>query len=249
MNHKTLKTILGILLIFGIGYTLKSQEYSKIEKDTLQYYNENQYKDWEIDPAFLAPYPERDRFLKKGDDRVRITSDEKTIRVEKRNIKNPYKNIYVYFSKTKSLFAYGKSFYSCPIGIDKEYDENGKLIKEIDLEKPFKISVEDLTKLMKQKLNIDLMDVSQRIGISRTIGDNRPYYLISIPDKLVSRILRTITIDATTGDIISDEIVNPPNKYSPDWIPPAQRKNKSHSTLVESNEKRNKEEKKGNNLF
>ncbi len=64
----------------------------------------------------------------------------------------------------KSLYTKYKEYYhngnikskkttfgsGCPIGIEYEYDENGKLIKETDLDKPYKINVEDIIEFLKK---------------------------------------------------------------------------------------------------
>ena len=72
-----------------------------------------------------------------------------------------------YFSEVvpkNSLFTISKGFYpnsnikdkgpsfkdDCEIGIWYEFDENGKLIKETDLDKPFKITIEDIIEFLKK---------------------------------------------------------------------------------------------------
>ncbi|MCV9926909.1 hypothetical protein OIU83_04570 [Flavobacterium sp. LS1R49] len=72
-----------------------------------------------------------------------------------------------YFSQIvpeKSLFTISKGFYpnsnikdkgpsfkdNCEIGIWYEFDEKGKLIKETDLDKPFKITIKDIIEFLKQ---------------------------------------------------------------------------------------------------
>ncbi|UPZ13854.1 hypothetical protein [Flavobacterium humidisoli] len=72
-----------------------------------------------------------------------------------------------YFSQIfpkKSVFTISKGFYpnsnikdkgpsfkdNCEIGIWYEFDEKGKLIKEIDLDKPFKIAINDIIEFLKK---------------------------------------------------------------------------------------------------
>ncbi|MDX6183222.1 hypothetical protein SGQ44_17820 [Flavobacterium sp. Fl-77] len=71
-----------------------------------------------------------------------------------------------YYSETKiknSLFTIAKVFHTnshikskgpmfkddCEIGIWYDFDESGKLIKELDLDKPFKIAIEDIIEYLK----------------------------------------------------------------------------------------------------
>lgn len=186
----------------------------------MENFNETVYKYWDLDPMYCTttfPCKENDIYLMKGDERVRIIKDEKNIQVEKSNINNPNKYTYVYFTKTKTIHAYGKSFYHCFVGTDKEFNINGLLVKQIDWDKPYKFSIEDLIKKIKNELNIDLMDISKKIDVTRS-EQPKPVYTIMVPQK-PSRILRWIKVDGTTGEIMSDEVKTPPNKYSPDWNP------------------------------
>ena len=175
----------------------------------MKHYSEDQYKDWQPDEFYVA-FPD-EKYLKKGDERVRIILDEKNIQVEKSNIKSPYKYVYVYFLKTKSLGIYQEYLYNMPINTYQEYDEIGKLIKIIDNNKPYKISKDDLITILQQRLSINLLDVSKKIDVSRS-EKPMPHYIIMISQN-PSRVLRWIKIDGTTGKIISDKIKTPPNKY------------------------------------
>ena len=58
-------------------------------------------------------------------------------------------------------------FYNCLIGISKHYDPSGKLIKEIDEDAPYKFSLEDLIKMVKEEYHIDLMKPRPRMSITR----------------------------------------------------------------------------------
>ncbi|AMA49710.1 hypothetical protein AWN65_09690 [Flavobacterium covae] len=69
----------------------------------------------------------------------------------------PVTYVKIYYIKTKTIHIESQDFYGFPIGILKEYDESGKLIKEIDYDKDFKFSIEDLCKLIKSEYDIDLM--------------------------------------------------------------------------------------------
>ena len=87
-----------------------------------------------------------------------------------------------YFSEAvpkKSLFTISKGFYpnsnikdkgpsfkdDCEIGIWYEFDEKGKLIKETDLDKSFKITIEDIIEFLK-KNEADLFSNSTSVNRS-----------------------------------------------------------------------------------
>ncbi|WP_048512532.1 hypothetical protein [Chryseobacterium sp. FH2] len=135
----------------------------------MKYYNEKEYKDWEIDSFYESS--EDDKHLINGNDRVRIiiyTNEKKEkIIVEKSNKITPYEYNYVYSYKNKTLLIETKKFYSIKIGIQRYYDETGKLIKETDYDKPYKFSIEDLINKMKNEYNIDLLDTKHIISLYR----------------------------------------------------------------------------------
>lgn len=73
------------------------------------------------------------------------------------SLKSPITEIRIYYVKNKIIHILGNDFYDISFGIEKEYNENGKLIKETDYEKNYKFSIEDLCKLIKKEYKVDLM--------------------------------------------------------------------------------------------
>lgn len=211
------KTIL-FLAIFLTLNSCKGQEENKQKvinnksnNKTMEHFDIEKYNDWEIDSSGIAS--DYDKYFKKGAKKIRIifstlentASDNpstinETIQVEETD-NTPYKIVKVYSFKTKKLLGKGVYFYQCSIGIDKEYDENGNFIKETNNETPYKLSVEDIIKIVKQEYNIDLMDTSMRYNFSRNDYE-LPKYQIRIP--LGETTSRVIIIDATTGKKVSD---------------------------------------------
>lgn len=125
---------------------------------------------------------EEDGFYKFQDKRYRI-SLYKEIQVEETNVNSPNSYYKVYFKKSRQLKAEGNNFYSFPIGISKEFDEKGNLINEIDYNKDYQFSIEDLQKKMKEIYNVDIMNKNQTRSVSRTTIDPRikfPYYQIVV---------------------------------------------------------------------
>ena len=89
-------------------------------------------------------------------------------------------------------------------GIWKEYDEKGNLLKETDMDKPYKkYSWQNILAFAKKR-NIDLYD--DQTFVDRDINEsNIPYWNISWLDK-DEGFFRDIAIDARNGHIIKESI-------------------------------------------
>ena len=190
---------LYIVLLLSLG--CKAQEF---DLHDMKRFDEKVFKDWEKDNLYVQMY-DWDRFLKKGDERVRIIKTDSFIQVEFSNIANPYKNKYKYDIRTKRLILQSYFFYNCQIGIWKDWSKTGKLIKEVDYDKPYKLSVKDIITLVNQKFNIDLLDMNLLLNVDR-YNRSVPIYIISItkPNTRVKEI-RYITISADNREILFDK--------------------------------------------
>jgi len=170
-------------------------------------FDEKVFKDWEVDTQYVQMY-DWDRFLKKGDERVRIIKTDSFIQVEVSNIANPYKNKYKYDIRTKRLILQSYFFYDCQIGIWKDWSKTGKLIKEINCDEPYKLSVKDIITLVNQKFNIDLLDMNLLLNVDR-YNRSVPIYIISITKPNTrGQEIRYITISADNGEILFDKMLS-----------------------------------------
>lgn len=104
-------------------------------------------------------------------------------------------------------------FYRVPIGIKKLYDGNGNVIKEIDFDKPFQFSIDDLALKIKNEFNLDIMKDNNYVNVFRTllIRDSIPLtYTVAFPVDLSLDSpygdKRILEIDGNTGAIISNTI-------------------------------------------
>jgi hypothetical protein len=100
-----------------------------------------------------------------------------------------------YYS-TGELRRQGLMYWGQFYGIHKIYGKDGKAIKEkeINYEKPYKFSLGKLSDKMQREFNINIY--KQNIPIHRS--ENPPIYQLTLPGE------RRITIDANTGNIISN---------------------------------------------
>ena len=89
-------------------------------------------------------------------------------------------------------------------GIWREYDEKGNLLKETDMDKPYKkYSWQNILAFAKKR-NIDLYD--DQTFVDRDINEsNIPYWYITWKDK-TEVYFHLVTIDARNGDVIEDDI-------------------------------------------
>ena len=198
---------LYIVLLFSLG--CKAQVFDLRD---MKRFDEKVFKDWEVDTVYVQMY-DWDRFLKKGDERVRIIKTDSFIQVEFSSIANPYKNKYKYDIHTKRLILQSYFFYNCPIGIWKDWSKTGKLIKEVDYDKPYKLSVKDIITLVNQKFNIDLLDMNLLLNVDRSIR-SVPIYIISITKPNTrGKEIRYITISAYNGEILFDKILSSEKEF------------------------------------
>lgn len=176
---------------------------NQIKNNTMEYYNENEYRNWQFDPEYCSPqFPcaEEDKSLMKENERVRIiTYEKKTIQTERSSIINPYKTVKVYSFKNKNLLNISEDFYSVPVSY-KKYDEKGNLIEEKDYNKPYKFSIRDLVEKIKKEYHINLEDKREKAFAGRRSKDGIFYYEVNIDMKvpLITE-LKYILLDGNTG--------------------------------------------------
>ena len=198
---------LYIVLLLSLG--CKAQEF---DLRGMKRFDEKVFKDWEVDTVYVQMY-DWDRFLKKGDERVRIIKTDSFIQVEFSNIANPYKNKNKYDIRTKRLILQSYFFYNCQIGIWKDWSKTGKLIKEVDYDKPYKLRVKDIITLVNQKFSIDLLDMNLLLNVDRSIR-SVPIYIISITKPNTrGKEIRYITISADNGKILFDKMLSSEKEF------------------------------------
>ena len=199
---------LYIVLLLSLG--CKAQEF---DLRSMKRFDEKVFKDWEVDTSILNCNPAT-TYLKKGNDRVEISIGEKSKQIKLTNIIDPYMYVYRYYPKTNILMQETKFFYSVLIGKTYTYNEKGKLIKEENWDAPYKISIEELITICKQKLNLDLMDISLDLTIHRYDKEN-PIYIIRIPDPdtMTGIEAKYITISADNGEILLEKEIHSKEEF------------------------------------
>ncbi|PBJ13097.1 hypothetical protein BSF42_14960 [Flavobacterium sp. ACN6] len=172
----------------------------------MEYFDIEKYKDWESDTEWNSN--EIVKFLKKGNDRVEIYFYKKGIQVRLKNTQNYYSTVKTYSYKNKLLQGVSHEFYAIDIGIYREYDEIGKLGREIDYDKPYKFSIKQLIEKVKKECNVDLEKKIQNTWAKRKVDQNlkKPFYEVSLGSKEIPGQQEYILIDGTTGETLFETI-------------------------------------------
>ncbi|GAA3771474.1 hypothetical protein GCM10022423_26970 [Flavobacterium ginsengiterrae] len=149
--------ILSFLLNLNNNYCQKTNkiETQQTKNDPMKTFDINLYKDWKLNPEYSMSN-DANYCLMKGNDRVYIEIENKTIMVIKRNINSQYAYRYDYYAKTKTIQSFGTGFCNIKIGKWKYYNDIGDLIEEQDTDIPYKFSVSNLIEKFKNDFNIDI---------------------------------------------------------------------------------------------
>ena len=121
----------------------------------MEYFDIKKFENLEKDEKYSSRTG--DNFYKNNNIRYRLTT-YKDIMVEERVLNSPYTLYKLYDIKTNMLKSSARTFYGFAIEYSKEYDGEGKLIKEIDDDKPYQFSIEDLRKKLKNEYDIDIIE-------------------------------------------------------------------------------------------
>ena len=196
------------LLLLSLG--CKSQEF---DLRGMKRFDEKVFKDWEVDTSILNCNPAT-TYLKKGDKRAQIIMDENFKQVRISDTNTPYEQVFQYYIKTGVLRKGTTLFYGMSIGKTYTYNEKGKLIKEENWDTPYKVSIEELITICKQKLNLDLMDMSLKLTVER-YNEEKAIYIIRIPDPdtMTGIEAKYITISADNGEILLEKEIHSKEEF------------------------------------
>lgn len=214
MKQLIIISALFSLLVNGCKGQTHRTTFNNVKKDTMEYFNINRYKDLKPNPKYSG----QGFYIDNNGDEIRIIGNlTGGPDVEIRKPNSPYKTIKTYH-KNSSLKSINKIFYSFPVGTFKEYDESGKLIREVNNDTAYKFSIDDLINKIKKEYDVDIVGDYKdsdkiQIMVSRWLGykedwsiykKNVPMYQVSIRNKEGAPIV--LEINALTGDTISKKL-------------------------------------------
>ena len=110
-----------------------------------------------------------------------------------------------YYKKELTVRARSIRLYDIYVGISKVYNIKGNLVKEIDEDAPYKYTIEDVVKFIKDKYDVDLLKREKRSWtlISRSTNPS-PHYMLRFHTKEGLPVV--YSIDGIDGTIIWENV-------------------------------------------
>ena len=191
-----MKKIPFIIIFSVIIFSCKAQTRNSKENNGMQHFDINK---------FLENNPKGDEKIitKENGFKVRQMDYGEYYIEDITKLNSPEVHRKGYFKKTGRLCFESDRFDSFSYGIEKTYNENGELIKEVFYDKDYKFSIDDLQKKMKEVYNVDIMDKKQTRLVNRTAVDTRlkfPYYQVLVNSGIAS--FTDYLLNGNTGEII-----------------------------------------------
>lgn len=150
------KIILALLLFNAIGCKSQEKKENLItkQKDTMKHFDKKNYNDLMKNPNF-ATYG---YYFDDAKTKIQVYSNSGgkgyIRRIKKYN--SPYVQINSFYENGNLQFE-GLQFYVFLVGINKEFDDNGKLIKETNNDLLYKFSIDDLREKLKREYQVDIV--------------------------------------------------------------------------------------------
>lgn len=200
MNTKFIILVATTLIITSCGTTIRKNDTNNLTHKTMEKFNILEFKNKNIKASEV--YSEI-----KNDTVIEIGELNDIYLKNTRILNSSYINKKTYYKDNYQLKAEVNYFHMFPIGISKKYDPDGKVIETKNWDEKYTFSVTELIDKMKNDFGFDLTKVSN-IGVDRYFDNNIYIYRIIIPQiDLISRV-REIKVDGSSGNIISDAIIN-----------------------------------------
>ena len=220
-----MRTVVFIFTLLLSLHCRAQNSNSNLKKTEMRTIDLNNFKDLPLDMKHKSLSDSA--FYRTDKESIHVMTRQGRIQVEKKEISYPYSivDIYspyaaveVYSEKTKSLIVEGKKFRDFPIGIWKEYDEKGKLIKEINQDSSYRFSIESLIEKMKREYEIDIFDERIAFLINRISDENtnQPYYeVVYRKHSKQSQTGKFLLLDGNTGAVVYKGVIGFSDYESP----------------------------------
>jgi len=184
-----------IILLLACYLSLANAESSRdnIMNNKLNIVEYNQYKDLSGNWYFTLPDGSEGRVFKVNKhylEHIKLSN-------------SPYIKVTLYNSDG-ILLQKATKFYDIKLDME-DYDLQGNLIKRTTYEAPYKLTLEELRKVIQDNFNIDIMNTKQVFAVSRFEDKqvtNLPYYLVRYIDQQENQKFHLILVNGNTGEII-----------------------------------------------
>lgn len=192
-----------ILIIIVLNFYSCNAQVSKENKNNLKMekFNTKRFQENKINGEFEFSLSDGSHVRQMEDD----SSGDYTEEIS--NSKDAFSKIRLYFISNGNIKTVGEKFYNFPIGVWHYYDENGKIINQINWESGYKFTLTDLAKKMKS-MEVDILQKHDGVDVTRSTTGS-PLYTVFYPvnelypfnDKYM------LTIDGITGETIKKSII------------------------------------------
>lgn len=108
--------------------------------------------------------------------------------------------------KTENVITEKVEFLKMPYGYQREFNDKGEVVKEVDLEEGFNFKIDDLIDKVKRDFKIDLTTPMKGLVFRKSIAGDPPLYYLYIPMYDGSEEKRLLIFDGNTGNIIENKI-------------------------------------------
>ena len=187
------------------------------QKNKMEYFNADIYKDWEIDTDCKTR--ENKKNLKKGSERITIDNYDNTIDVNRSFTKKPHLIKSYYYGKDKHLEHRSMTFYDINMHSHLEYDDKGAPFMYTSIEYWSYYSIIELVEKIKKEYSIDLEDKTQGATVRKSEDriSSKIFYEVRMQSKNNNAKINYVLLDGTTGDILFETICS---NLQSDTVPP-----------------------------
>lgn len=188
-----MKTIISFILLTSIMSCSAQTKATKTTLKKMEKFNNQNFDDIKVNGEANFTLPNGDivrQFEDKGSYIESISKKE-----------TPFETVNVFDKGTGALKATGENFYGFSIGILKEYDQNGVLIKETNFDEPFKFTIEALAQKIVEELHVNIMMKTTDVTVYRTTNPTPTYQLFYPVIEGNPRWLNILVFDGITGSL------------------------------------------------
>jgi hypothetical protein len=117
----------------------------------------------------------------------------------------PFSDVTVFYMDNGSLKIIGKRFYDFPVGIWTYFSVSGELEKEVDWDKEFKFTIEQLADTVKS-FKINILERTKGVDVIRSTEEGPAYIVVYPVGPMKPYDYVNLVYDGTDGHFIEKEI-------------------------------------------